>query len=100
MPRKKATSAEESAPDFERAIAELEEIVGAMEEEELPLEELVARFEKGTKLLTRCENVLASAKKRLQTIAANQAVSAGSDQSPETSANSDDPDDDDDIRLF
>jgi exodeoxyribonuclease VII small subunit len=100
MPRKKASSTGDSGPDFEKAIAELEEIVAAMEEEELPLEELVARFEKGTKLLTSCENVLASAKKRLQTIAASQSVTDDAQLSPEPSENPDDTDDDDDIRLF
>lgn len=107
MPRKKAETSGDSGPDFETAIADLEEIVAAMEEEQLPLEELVAKFEQGTQLLTRCESVLASAKKRLQTIAAKQPSSTSDEdaptaniQSPDTSEHSDDSDDDDDIRLF
>ncbi|MEM1083592.1 MAG: exodeoxyribonuclease VII small subunit [Verrucomicrobiota bacterium] len=100
MPRKKSSSSGDAGPDFEKAIAELEEIVAAMEEEELPLEDLVARFEKGTKLLAHCESVLASAKKRLETIAASHSATDGDSQSQETSDTPDDPDDDDDIRLF
>lgn len=107
MPRKKAASAGDTGPDFEKAIAGLEEIVAAMEEEQLPLEDLVSKFEEGTKLLTHCETVLATAKKRLQTIAARQpAPNPGenppthSSLSPDTSDSTDDSDDDDDIRLF
>ncbi|MGB6222587.1 exodeoxyribonuclease VII small subunit [Haloferula sp.] len=99
MPRKKANPSEETGPNFEKAMAELEQIVGAMEEDQLPLEDLVAKFEQGTQLLTHCESVLASAKKRLQTIAAQQSA-PDSSLSPDTSDESDDTDDDDDIRLF
>lgn len=99
MPRKKTDPSGEPGPNFEKAIAELEQIVGAMEEEQLPLEELVAKFEQGTQLLTHCESVLASAKKRLQTIAAQQTAPESS-LSPDTSDASDETDDDDDIRLF
>jgi len=88
---------------FEASLAELEEIVAAMEEEQLPLEDLVTRYEKGSKLLARCETVLASARKRLQTISARAEAGNG-----ETDAAEDDElpgapaehDDDDDIRLF
>jgi exodeoxyribonuclease VII small subunit len=113
--RKKADPALADFDDstFEAALAELEAIVAAMEEEQLPLEELVARYEKGSKLLARCETVLASARKRLQTIsakaAADAAAIAGDDQdSPDEddepaghdAGTPDDNDDDDDIRLF
>jgi exodeoxyribonuclease VII small subunit len=106
MPARRKTADEgESAdsPTFEAALAELEEIVAAMEEEQLPLEELVARYEKGSKLLVRCETVLASARKRLQTISARAEADAGQggqsadDELPGAPA---EHDDDDDIRLF
>ena len=99
---------------FEAALTELEAIVATMEEEQLPLEELVARYEKGSKLLARCETVLASARKRLQTISA-KAANADADlpDDPDESPDEDDDepagsspgtpdeyDDDDDIRLF
>ena len=114
MARKKNETGDPSADEtsFEQALAELEAIVAAMEEEQLPLEELVARYEKGSKLLARCETVLASARKRLQTISAQAAAEAGArgdvkDDSPDVddepadpAALPDDQDDDDDIRLF
>lgn len=112
--RRKSTAAEAGGdlPSFELALAELEEIVAAMEEEQLPLEELVARYEKGSKLLARCESVLASARKRLQTISSRTAADT---VEPDDEADLPDPDatapgptagtpdehdDDDDIRLF
>ena len=105
MARKKSTPDGDPAddPTFESALAELEEIVAAMEEEQLPLEELVARYEKGSKLLARCETVLASAKKRLQTISARSAAAdpaATPDAEDELPGEPDEHDDDDDIRLF
>ncbi|RYD61418.1 MAG: exodeoxyribonuclease VII small subunit [Verrucomicrobiaceae bacterium] len=88
---------------FETALAELEEIVAVMEEEQLPLEELVSRYEKGSKLLARCETVLASARKRLQTISARAEAGNGAADSAEDDELPGAPaehDDDDDIRLF
>ena len=115
MPARKKPSDNDSAgspPTFELALAELEEIVAAMEEEQLPLEELVARYEKGSKLLSRCESVLASARKRLQTISAKSiAETVEPDEEADlpdndfpapglTAGTPDEHDDDDDIRLF
>src|SRR5688572_33363150 len=103
MARKKSSPGADPAgePSFEEALAELEEIVAAMEEEQLPLEELVSRYEKGSKLLARCETVLASARKRLQTIStradavATETAAAEDDELPGAPA---EHDDDDDIR--
>jgi len=113
MARKKNETGEPGdGGSFEEALTELESIVAAMEEEQLPLEELVARYEKGSKLLARCETVLASARKRLQTISAQAAAEAGArgeengdspdedDEPAGPPALPDEQDDDDDIRLF
>ncbi len=94
---------------FEEALSNLESIIEAMEHEHLPLEELVANFEKGSTLLGHCESVLKNARERIEVITVrNQneiALEAGSkpaDAAPSTPPNDlpDDPDDDDDIRLF
>lgn len=112
--RRKSIAAEGGGdlPSFELALAELEEIVAAMEEEQLPLEELVNRYEKGSKLLARCESVLASARKRLQTISSRTAADpvdldengdlpdADGPAPGPTAGTPDEHDDDDDIRLF
>lgn len=101
MPRKKASPEKEAEPSFEEAISELEDIVAAMEEEELPLEELVSRFEQGTRLLGRCQSVLDSAKKRLQTIATKPETGKSAANTLNTNESEDtDSTDPDDIRLF
>ena len=69
MARRKTTTEEDAAaPSFEDALAGLEAIVEAMEHEQLPLEELVAYYEKGSTLLDRCESILQSARGRIELI--------------------------------
>lgn len=70
MPAKKksAPDTDESDLNFEEALSKIEEIVESMESEELPLEDLVARYEAGSKLLKQCDSALASARKRIELI--------------------------------
>jgi exodeoxyribonuclease VII small subunit len=111
MARRKSTAeADSAAPSFEDALAGLESIVEAMEHEQLPLEELVACYEKGSALLDRCESILQSARGRIELITLRNknelepASPTNFEDSPEPfplSGTPDDPDDDDDdIRLF
>lgn len=110
MARRKSTAKETpDAPSFEEALAGLESIVEAMEHEQLPLEDLVAYYEKGSALLDRCESILQSARGRIELITlrnqneAESATPTRTGDSPDPappSANADDSDDDDDIRLF
>ena len=111
MARRKATTTDDESPppSFEDALAGLEAIVEAMEHEQLPLEELVAFYEKGSLLLDRCESLLHSARDRIELITLrNKNGSEPEDESglPAVSLPSgppdvtDDDNDDDDIRLF
>jgi len=112
MPRRKTTAAPDpDAPTFEEALAGLEAIVEAMENEQLPLEELVAQYEKGSKLLDRCETVLQSARERIELITLrDRGAPADDDESAAEQpgdrlreaapVDANDDDDDDDIRLF
>lgn len=111
MARRKTNPEEDSAaPSFEDALAGLETIVEAMEHEQLPLEELVAYYEKGSLLLDRCEALLQSARGRIELITLrNQQESAlapptPTGEIPDPSLPSGPPHasdaDDDDIRLF
>lgn len=103
-------AADAANPSFEEALAELEAVVEAMEEEQLPLEDLVSHYEKGSALLKRCESVLKSARERLELITlrnqAENALDSGATTlhaaatPPEATELTDDTDDDDDIRLF
>jgi len=106
MARRKNSSDEgQLEPSFEDALAGLESIVEAMEHENLPLEELVSQYEKGSTLLKRCESILDSARERIELITlrndstespsktGNQAGAPSQSESPDAT-------DDDDIRLF
>lgn len=108
MARRKTNSEETGdALSFEQSLAGLEAIVEAMEHEQLPLEDLVANYEKGSALLDRCEQILQAARGRIELITLRNHNGAANDD--ETSApgvlsppsgSPDASDDDDDIRLF
>lgn len=63
----------EPEPSFEEALKRLEQVVEAMEGEDLPLETLLARFEEGTRLAQACQAKLAEAELRLQQLERNGA---------------------------
>ncbi len=58
---------------FESALERLEQIVGEMEGDKLPLEELLGRYEEGTRLVKVCQERLTSAEKRIELITKNAA---------------------------
>lgn len=51
---------------FETALGQLEAIVESMESGEVPLAELLAKFEEGTKLLKVCESRLKDAELKIE----------------------------------
>jgi len=51
---------------FEDAYNRLDELVGEMESDELPLEDLLARFEEGVKLVRHCQGFLKQAQLRIE----------------------------------
>ncbi|MCF3648704.1 exodeoxyribonuclease VII small subunit [Synoicihabitans lomoniglobus] len=53
-------------PSFEEALEKLENIVDAMEGGDVPLAELLAKFEEGTKLLQQCESRLKNAEIKIE----------------------------------
>ena len=66
---------------FEAAMERLELIVQQMESSKLPLEELLARYEEGTKLIAICNQRLEAAESRVETLARDAAKPEGA--SPE-----------------
>lgn len=99
------SSSPSNEPSFEQALAELEAIVEAMEQDNLPLEDLVTQYEKGSKLLARCDAHLRAAKERLELITLRQEEIASQamenlDAGPQTGHDASADSDDDDIRLF
>lgn len=53
-------------PSFEEAMQRLEEIVGQLEAGQLGLEQALARYEEGVKLLRRCYELLQHAERRIE----------------------------------
>lgn len=58
--------AKESKLSFETALGKLESIVEAMESGDVPLAELLAKFEEGSKLLKVCETRLKDAELKIE----------------------------------
>lgn len=69
----KATNTETKEVSFEEAIQNLEQIVKEMEAERLPLDQLVRRYEEGSRLLRTCEQRIREAEQRIELIAAGEA---------------------------
>jgi exodeoxyribonuclease VII small subunit len=55
-----------AAPSFEEALAQLETLVESMESGEVPLADLVAKFEQGNRLLRQCEGRLKEAELKIE----------------------------------
>ncbi|HLA84789.1 MAG TPA: exodeoxyribonuclease VII small subunit [Thermoguttaceae bacterium] len=62
----KKKNGDESAPGFEQCLAELEKTVHDLEEGQIGLEESLARYENGVKLLRHCYDQLTNAQRRIE----------------------------------
>jgi len=103
--RKTSPDDGQSEPSFEDALTGLESIVEAMEHENLPLEELVSQYERGSTLLKRCESILDSARERIELItlrndSTESPTKTGNQAGAPSQSESADASDNDDIRLF
>jgi exodeoxyribonuclease VII small subunit len=92
----------EAETSFETAMERLEKIVVEMESSKLPLEELLVRYEEGIRLVGVCNQRLAGAEKRIETLSRSP---NGKTQSPITTTAQDSPKDpnktkNEEIRLF
>jgi exodeoxyribonuclease VII small subunit len=105
MPARKKLPENADSLSFEDALASIEEIVESMESDQLPLEDLVTQYEKGSVLLKHCESVLSSARKRIELITLANREDSGQEtahSSAPTAPSENDgvSDDNNDIRLF
>jgi exodeoxyribonuclease VII small subunit len=53
---------------FEEAIKQLTDIVGKIEQGEIPLADSLAQYERGMALIKQCQTILKSAEKRIEKI--------------------------------
>ena len=68
MPDAAAPAPEIEGLSFERALAELERIVGQLESGQAELEQSIALYERGAKLKAYCEKRLSEARLRVEKI--------------------------------
>ena len=66
MAKRKKSSAKEATPDFETALQHLKEALGALESEELTLEQSLKQYEDGIRYLGHCHQALESAKQKIE----------------------------------
>jgi exodeoxyribonuclease VII small subunit len=64
------SSPQQPPQNFERSLAELEKIVGAMEAGQLPLDESIAAYKRGAELLQFCQNALKDASQQVKVLEA------------------------------
>lgn len=62
----KASKSTTDTPAFETALAELEKIVEAMEEGQMPLEQSLAAYKRGAELLKLCQTQLQDAQQQVK----------------------------------
>lgn len=70
MPSKTTAPAAPKEPEqtFESALGRLEQIVEEMEADRLPLEDLLQRYEEGTRLVKVCQEKIEAAERRIEII--------------------------------
>lgn len=73
------TKPKATGPSFEEALEKLESIVSQMEDGDVPLAELLAQFEEGSKLLKQCESRLKEAELRIEQLKLNKDGSASTE---------------------
>lgn len=65
------------AMSFEDAMAALEQVVGALERGEVPLEQSIALYERGAALKAHCATKLAEAEEKVELIRAQEGRALG-----------------------
>ena len=110
MPKNRQSPPPAESLSFEQAMEELDGIVHQLEDSQLPLDELVERYERGTSLLKICQEKLDAAQQRIEIIARGpsgrpETQPLNPPTTPETPARRPEPADapdspDDEIRLF
>jgi exodeoxyribonuclease VII small subunit len=66
LAEKRARNQPAAQPNFEQTLDHLEEIVHLLEEGNIGLDEALARYEEGVKLLRRCYHLLERAERRIE----------------------------------
>jgi exodeoxyribonuclease VII small subunit len=73
MPKSAPEAKTPPAPSFETAMTRLEQLVEEMDAANLPLQDLITRYEEGVELVKVCEERLKEAGRRIEIITRNAA---------------------------
>lgn len=91
-------------PGFEESMARLEEVVEAMQSPDLPLDQVIERYEEGMKLITVCTALLEAAEQKIELLTREKsgefAPATGSDQAGSGASANPSLDDEDEASLF
>jgi exodeoxyribonuclease VII small subunit len=79
MSKKSVTN---NTPDFEKSLAELEQIVERMEQGELPLDESLKQFERGIALARSCQSALQGAEQKVELLLRKSGAADAADTVP------------------
>ena len=66
---------------FEDAIKELTDMVGKIEQGQIPLQNSLEQYERGMALIKHCQNILKSAEKRIEKISKEEQIGDSSQES-------------------
>lgn len=90
-------------PSFEEAMERLEQTVEQMEGRDLPLEQIIKKYEEGIRLVEVCEKKLSAAEKKIELLTRTQSgkvkVSEFKEAQPSTDSQDED-DSDEEVSLF
>lgn len=89
-PEKKALPKVAEVTNIEEDIHALEEILTSMEEDELPLNALINKYEEGSKLLENCLSSIKVAKERVELVQVNLDKALDSDHTSHAQNTEDD----------
>jgi exodeoxyribonuclease VII small subunit len=77
------SKAKKAAPDLEKSMTELENIVQQLEDGDIPLEQALQQFEKGVKLSRDCQQALDTAEQRVKILMKDELQDFDSDDAAE-----------------
>ena len=89
-----------SKMSFEESIESLTEIVGKIEQGEIPLQESLEQYERGMSLIKHCRGILQKAEKRIEKISAERDEKEEDDDTAEDAGTAETEPEDDEDALF
>lgn len=89
-----------SKMSFEESIESLTEIVGKIEQGEIPLQESLEQYERGMSLIKHCRGILQKAEKRIEKISAERDVKEDENTDVEDAGAAEAEPEDDEDALF